>query len=157
MINTDNCISIWSLSHQALFIFWRKIKELFDCQFSRRSTQEYSRAARSSLVSENSPSSMPSPTNQWTKALLAYIRSNLWSNLKIKGMQVSQEKTTKYGFKLFNLIFFQRKRELPCPSLSNGGGVGKHAHGTLHLGLWKHFKWMGGIDANIHRIYFWKN
>merc|ERR1712039_304480 len=33
------------------------------------------------LASENSPSSMPSPTYQWTKALLAYIRSNLWSNL----------------------------------------------------------------------------
>ena len=30
-------------------------------------------------------------TYQWTKALLAYIRSNLWSNLKIKGIQVYQE------------------------------------------------------------------
>ncbi|TNN89391.1 hypothetical protein EYF80_000679 [Liparis tanakae] len=38
------------------------------------------RAAMSSLASENSPSSIPSPTYQWTKARLAYIRSNLWSN-----------------------------------------------------------------------------
>ncbi|KAF3857468.1 hypothetical protein F7725_009327 [Dissostichus mawsoni] len=36
-------------------------------------------AAMSSLASENSPSSIPSPTYQCTKALLAYIRSNLWS------------------------------------------------------------------------------
>merc|ERR1719410_2852668 len=41
----------------------------------------FSRAARSSLASENSPSSIPSPTYQWTKALLAYMRSNLWSSL----------------------------------------------------------------------------
>jgi hypothetical protein len=33
----------------------------------------------SSRASENSPSSIPSPTYQWTKARLAYIRSNLWS------------------------------------------------------------------------------
>ena len=31
-------------------------------------------------TSENSPSSMPSPTYQWTKARLAYMRSNLWSS-----------------------------------------------------------------------------
>merc|ERR1719500_1271856 len=41
----------------------------------------FSRAAMSSLASENSPSSMPSPTYQWTKARLAYIGSNLWSSL----------------------------------------------------------------------------
>ena len=29
----------------------------------------------------NLPSSIPSPTNQWTKALLEYIRSNLWLSL----------------------------------------------------------------------------
>merc|ERR1712110_480910 len=32
-------------------------------------------------ASPNSPSSIPSPTYQCTKALLAYIRSNLWSSL----------------------------------------------------------------------------
>merc|ERR1711898_50915 len=37
----------------------------------------FSRAARSSLASENSPSSIPSPTYQWTKALLANMRSIL--------------------------------------------------------------------------------
>ena len=36
------------------------------------------RAAKSSLASENSPSSIPSPTYQWTKARLEYMRSNLW-------------------------------------------------------------------------------
>merc|ERR1711934_1190010 len=46
-----------------------------------RPPRNFSRAARSSLASENSPSSIPSPTYQWTKALLAYIRSNLWSSL----------------------------------------------------------------------------
>merc|ERR1712098_234192 len=46
------------------------------------SSESFSRAARSSLASENSPSSIPSPTYQWTKALLAYIRSNLWSILE---------------------------------------------------------------------------
>src|SRR5690606_41732154 len=39
------------------------------------------KAAKSSLASANSPSSIPSPTYQWTKALFAYIRSNLWFNL----------------------------------------------------------------------------
>merc|ERR550534_1695852 len=39
----------------------------------------FSRAAMSSRASENSPSSIPSPTYQWTKARLAYMRSNLWS------------------------------------------------------------------------------
>merc|ERR1719201_1541195 len=43
------------------------------------SSQSFSRAARSSRPSENSPSSIPSPTYQWTKARLEYIRSNLWS------------------------------------------------------------------------------
>merc|ERR1719201_528826 len=43
------------------------------------SSQSFSRAARSSRASENSPSSIPSPTYQWTKALFEYIRSNLWS------------------------------------------------------------------------------
>ena len=43
------------------------------------SSKSFSRAARSSRASENSPSSMPSPTYQWTKARLAYMRSNLWS------------------------------------------------------------------------------
>merc|ERR1712072_153120 len=41
------------------------------------SSESFSRAARSSLASENSPSSIPSPTYQWTKALLAYMRSIL--------------------------------------------------------------------------------
>ncbi|OAY73790.1 hypothetical protein ACMD2_07750, partial [Ananas comosus] len=36
-------------------------------------------AARSSRASENSPSSIPSPTYQCTNALFAYMRSNLWS------------------------------------------------------------------------------
>merc|ERR1711935_1074306 len=43
------------------------------------SSESFSRAARSSRASENSPSSIPSPTYQWTKARLAYMRSNLWS------------------------------------------------------------------------------
>ena len=34
-----------------------------------------------SLASLNSPSSMPSPTNQWTNARLLYIMSNLPSSL----------------------------------------------------------------------------
>src|SRR5205814_1056114 len=34
-----------------------------------------------SRASLNSPSSMPSPTNQWTKARLLYIMSNLPSSL----------------------------------------------------------------------------
>merc|ERR1711898_87841 len=52
----------------------------------------FSRAARSSLASENSPSSIPSPTYQWTKALLAYMRSNLWSTLeKTSAMAVELE------------------------------------------------------------------
>merc|ERR1719204_3003773 len=49
--------------------------------YIRSNSWSFSRAAMSSLASENSPSSMPSPTYQWTKALLAYIRSNLWSSL----------------------------------------------------------------------------
>merc|ERR1719446_778115 len=36
-------------------------------------------AEMSSRASENSPSSMPSPTYRWTNARLAYMRSNLWS------------------------------------------------------------------------------
>merc|ERR1719345_711445 len=56
------------------------------------SSQSFSRAARSSRASENSPSSIPSPTYQWTKALLAYIRSNLWSILeKTSAMAVELE------------------------------------------------------------------
>merc|ERR1712146_346798 len=43
------------------------------------SSESFSRAARSSRPSENSPSSIPSPTYQWTKARLEYMRSNLWS------------------------------------------------------------------------------
>merc|ERR1711982_68828 len=40
----------------------------------------------------NSPSSIPSPTYQWTKALLAYIKSNLWSSLeKTSAMAVELE------------------------------------------------------------------
>merc|ERR550514_2070456 len=42
-------------------------------------SSSFSRAAKSSRASENSPSSIPSPTYQWTKARLEYIRSNLWS------------------------------------------------------------------------------
>merc|ERR1712072_1544641 len=56
------------------------------------SSESFSRAARSSLASENSPSSIPSPTYQWTKALLAYMRSNLWSILeKTSAMAVELE------------------------------------------------------------------
>merc|ERR1719446_1146475 len=40
-------------------------------------------AEMSSRASENSPSSMPSPTYQWTNARLAYMRSNLWSMREI--------------------------------------------------------------------------
>ena len=43
------------------------------------SASEGRREAGGRLTSENSPSSMPSPTYQCTKARLAYIRSNLWS------------------------------------------------------------------------------
>lgn len=43
------------------------------------------RAAKSSLASENSPSSIPSPTYQWTNARLLYIRSNLL----LKALQAS--------------------------------------------------------------------
>merc|ERR1719159_1839454 len=39
----------------------------------------FSKAAKSSRASENSPSSIPSPTYQCTKARFEYIRSNLWS------------------------------------------------------------------------------
>lgn len=44
----------------------------------RNNIDEYylPKAAKSSRASENSPSSMPSPTYQWTKARLAYIKSN---------------------------------------------------------------------------------
>merc|ERR1719309_1687828 len=45
------------------------------------SSKSFSRAAMSSRASENSPSSLPSSTYQWTNARLAYIRSNLWSSL----------------------------------------------------------------------------
>mmetsp|Transcript_9964 Transcript_9964/g.23845 ORF Transcript_9964/g.23845 Transcript_9964/m.23845 type:complete len:218 (+) Transcript_9964:122-775(+) len=43
------------------------------------SAKSDSSAARSSRASLNSPSSMPSPTNQCTNARLPYMRSNLWS------------------------------------------------------------------------------
>merc|ERR1719271_55753 len=49
------------------------------------SSKSFSRAARSSRASENSPSSMPSPTYQWTKARLAYMRSNLGSTRVVLG------------------------------------------------------------------------
>jgi hypothetical protein len=45
----------------------------------REDLQSFSRAARSSRASENSPSSIPSPTNQCTNARFEYSKSNLRS------------------------------------------------------------------------------
>lgn len=67
-------------------------------------------AAKSSLASENSPSSIPSPTYQCTNARLEYMRSNLWlrafqasaiavvlESMQLNG-QVSYKRCNKFGW-----------------------------------------------------------
>jgi len=62
-------------------------------------------AAKSSRASENSPSSMPSPTYQWTNARLEYMRSNLWLSafqasaiaVVLESMQLKYELATRYN------------------------------------------------------------
>lgn len=60
------------------------------------------RAAKSSLASENSPSSIPSPTYQWTKARLLYIRSNLL----LRALQASAIAVVLESMHLFKSISF---------------------------------------------------
>merc|ERR1719470_400809 len=75
---------------------------------------------------------MPSPTYQCTKALLAYIKSNLWSSLgkltflhALPDIPVHESPLSIHQVKLV---------VKPGPGLGNSGGVGQHAHGPLHLG-----------------------
>ena len=45
----------------------------------------------------------------------------------------------------------EAKQNLPCPSLGDGGGVGEHAHGALHLrqvAARDHSGWLV-VDANL--------
>ena len=64
------------------------------------------------------------PTHQWTKALLAYIRSNLWSSLERISLYLEKQRLCS-----------------PGPGLGDGGGVGEHADRSeqqQYQWLWSH-------------------
>merc|ERR1712125_130080 len=73
----------------------------------------FSRNPRSSRASENSPSSIPSPTYQWTKARWEYMRSNLATSL--------WEKTRETGT-LFPIVTTLRGESAMSSSAVSWGG-----------------------------------
>ena len=104
------------------------------------------------LASENSPSSMPSPTYQWTKARLAYIRSNLWFSLVARILIIKIKPCSLLYLDSFALrrlyqmdpslyVELDKKQNKcsvlfePGPCVSHGSRVGEHAHGSGCLGL----------------------
>merc|ERR1719340_353805 len=92
----------------------------------------------SSLASENSPSSMPSPTYQWTKAvhsdlLVVLLKSShvLPGLGELSLLHALADVPVDEGTLGVHQVELVVK---PGPGLGDGGGVGEHAHGALHLG-----------------------